>query len=39
LFDTPSFVKHIESAYTKMYERYQADLMADHIEINDADKN
>jgi predicted O-linked N-acetylglucosamine transferase (SPINDLY family) len=39
LFDTPSFVKHIESAYTKMYERYQADLMADHIEIDDADKN
>jgi predicted O-linked N-acetylglucosamine transferase (SPINDLY family) len=39
LFDTPSFVKHIESAYTKMYERYQADLMADHIEINDTDEN
>jgi hypothetical protein len=22
-----------------MYERYQADLMADHIEINDTDEN
>ena len=38
LFDTPSFVKNIESAYTKMYERYQADLIADHIYIIDSDK-
>lgn len=37
LFDTPSFVKHIESAYKKMYERYQVDLIADHIYIIDSD--
>ena len=34
LFDTTSFAKHIESAYTKMYERYQADLLPDHIYID-----
>jgi predicted O-linked N-acetylglucosamine transferase (SPINDLY family) len=34
LFDTTSFAKHIESAYTKMYERYQADLPTDHIYID-----
>jgi predicted O-linked N-acetylglucosamine transferase (SPINDLY family) len=33
LFDTPLFTKHIEAAYIKMYERYQADLMPDHITI------
>ena len=33
LFDTPQFTKHIESAYTKMYERYHADLAPDHIYI------
>ena len=33
LFDTPEFTKHIESAYTKMYERYQEDLAPDHIYI------
>jgi predicted O-linked N-acetylglucosamine transferase (SPINDLY family) len=33
LFDTTVFAKHIETAYTKMYERYQADLPADHIYI------
>ena len=37
LFDTAVFAKHIETAYTKMYERYQADLLADHIYINDVD--
>jgi predicted O-linked N-acetylglucosamine transferase (SPINDLY family) len=31
LFDTPLFAKNIESAYIKMYERYQADLRPDHI--------
>ena len=31
LFDTPRFTKHIEAAYTQMYERYQADLPPDHI--------
>ena len=25
--------KHIEAAYTKMYERYQADLPPDHIYV------
>jgi predicted O-linked N-acetylglucosamine transferase (SPINDLY family) len=33
LFDTPRFTKHIEAAYTQMYERYQADLPPDHIYI------
>ena len=33
LFDTPRFTKHIEDAYTQMYERYQADLPPDHIYI------
>ena len=34
LFDTPRFTKHIEAAYTKMYERYKAALPADHIFID-----
>ena len=33
LFDTPRFTKHIEAAYTQMYERYQADLPKDNIYI------
>ncbi|MCG3771255.1 MAG: TPR repeat-containing protein YrrB [Nitrosomonadaceae bacterium] len=33
LFDTPLFTRHIEDAYTEMYERYQNDLLPDHIEI------
>jgi predicted O-linked N-acetylglucosamine transferase (SPINDLY family) len=33
LFDTPRFTKHIEAAFTQMYERYQADLPPDHIYI------
>ena len=33
LFDMPRFTKHLEAAYTKMYERYQADLPPDHIYI------
>ena len=33
LFDTLQFTKHIEAAYTKMYEMYQADLSPDHIYI------
>ena len=33
LFDTPRFTKHIESAYMKMYERYQNDLRPDDIYI------
>ena len=34
LFDTPLFTKNLESAYIKMYERYQADLQLDHISIH-----
>lgn len=34
LFDTRLFTRHIEDAYTEMYERYQSDLPPDHIVIN-----
>jgi predicted O-linked N-acetylglucosamine transferase (SPINDLY family) len=34
LFDTALFTKHIEAAYEKMYERYQADLAPDYIYID-----
>ena len=33
LFDTKLFTRHIEAAYTAMYERYQAGLPPDHIVI------
>ena len=33
LFDTPLFAKHLEVAYTKMFEKYQADSIPDHIYI------
>ena len=33
LFDTKLFAKHIEAAYTAMYERYKAGLAPDHIAI------
>jgi predicted O-linked N-acetylglucosamine transferase (SPINDLY family) len=33
LFDTQLYTKHIESAYTMMYERYQMDLAPDHIYV------
>ena len=33
LFDTKLFTKHLEAAYTTMYERYQADLAPDHIVV------
>jgi protein O-GlcNAc transferase len=33
LFDTNLFTKHIEAAYTAMYERHQAGLAPDHIII------
>jgi predicted O-linked N-acetylglucosamine transferase (SPINDLY family) len=42
LFDTALFTKHIETAYTKMYERYQAYLPPEHLYISDLglqDKN
>jgi len=31
LFNAPLFTKHIESAYTIMYERYQDDLSPEHL--------
>ena len=31
LFDTPLFTRHIETAYTRMHERYRAGLPPDHI--------
>ena len=33
LFDTGRFTRHIEAAYTAMYERHQADLAPDHIVV------
>jgi hypothetical protein len=33
LFDTPLFAKHLEAAYTKIFEKYQADSIPDHIYI------
>ena len=33
LFDTKLFTKHIEAAYTTMYQRYQAELAPDQIVI------
>ena len=31
LFDTPRFTKSLETAYIKIYDRYQSDLSPDHI--------
>jgi predicted O-linked N-acetylglucosamine transferase (SPINDLY family) len=33
LFDLPLFTKHLEAAYSGMYERYQAGLPPEHIDI------
>jgi hypothetical protein len=33
LFNASLFAKHLEAAYIKMHERYQADLGPDHIII------
>ena len=33
LFDTPLFTRHLENAYTQMYERYQADLPIEDIQV------
>jgi predicted O-linked N-acetylglucosamine transferase (SPINDLY family) len=35
LFDTPLFTRHLETAYSVMYERYRAGLAPDHIRISD----
>ena len=34
LFDPVGNTQHIEAAYTKMYERYQADLAPDHLRVS-----
>ena len=34
LYDTPLYTRHLESAYSTMYKRYQDGLNPDHIEIN-----
>ena len=31
LYDTPMFTRHLESAYSMMYDRYQQGLGPDHI--------
>jgi predicted O-linked N-acetylglucosamine transferase (SPINDLY family) len=36
LFDTPTLVRHLESAYTAMYRRHRAGLAPDHIRIGPA---
>lgn len=33
LFDTQRFTRHIEAAYTAMYEQFQANLPPDHIDV------
>jgi predicted O-linked N-acetylglucosamine transferase (SPINDLY family) len=33
LFDAQRYTRQIEAAYTKLYERYQADLPAEHIDL------
>jgi predicted O-linked N-acetylglucosamine transferase (SPINDLY family) len=33
LFDIERYTRHVEAAYAKIYERYQADLPAEHIHI------
>jgi len=38
LFDTNSFTKHIEAAYTQMYERYQNNLLPNHIYIENTNR-
>jgi predicted O-linked N-acetylglucosamine transferase (SPINDLY family) len=35
LFDTELFTRHLENAYTKLYERNQASLPPDHICIEE----
>jgi protein O-GlcNAc transferase len=35
LFDTKAYTRHLEAAYTRMYERYQAGLGPDHMSVSD----
>ena len=37
LFDIELYTRHIESAYQKMYNRYQLDLLPDHIYVKSGD--
>lgn len=34
LFDTPLFTRHLEAAYTAMWDRYRAGLAPDHLHIH-----
>ena len=34
LFDSRSFVRHLEAAYTKIHERHRAGLPPDHLEVS-----
>jgi predicted O-linked N-acetylglucosamine transferase (SPINDLY family) len=38
LLDAQRFTRHIEAAYTAVYERYQADLSPDHIYLPQSDR-
>jgi predicted O-linked N-acetylglucosamine transferase (SPINDLY family) len=33
LFDTRSFVRHLEAAFTTIWERYQSDLPPEHVDV------
>ena len=35
LYNTPLYTKHLESAYSNMYDRYQNGLAPDHIYVNE----
>jgi protein O-GlcNAc transferase len=35
LFDTRRYTRNIEAAYTAMYQRYQAGLVPDHIQVTE----
>jgi predicted O-linked N-acetylglucosamine transferase (SPINDLY family) len=35
LFDTPLYTRHIEAAFAKIYARYQADLMPEHVFVEE----
>ena len=39
LYDTPMFTRHIESAYLKMYDKYQKGLDPDHIYVEEMQVN
>jgi predicted O-linked N-acetylglucosamine transferase (SPINDLY family) len=39
LFNTSMFARHIENAYTQMYDRYHNNLPFDHIFVTDQSKS